>query len=155
MFSERPPTLLVACPGNVARALAVTGLAAHTDLGKAGVEAVLGRIVIFLHAGRMTLGAHEIPILVQFGPMQNIVVLDLLVRVKMEPALATPLLRSGIPCDGQRLNAAIGKFDQVLLQRRDAKRVFHLECRKLAVWIVGLDQVLSVLAEEARMNAVV
>src|SRR5271170_5989784 len=39
MFPERPPALLVVCPSDVTRALAMTGLTAHTDLRPSRVEA--------------------------------------------------------------------------------------------------------------------
>ena len=85
----------------------------------------------------------------------DVVVLDLLVRIEMEPALAALLLRPAVPGDRQRLQAAVGKLDQVLLQRIDAERVLDLEVGELAVGPVGLDEELSVLAEEARTHAVI
>src|SRR5262249_54305116 len=91
----------------------------------------------------------------QPGPMQDIVVLDLLVRVEVEPALAALLFRPAVPGDRQRLQAAVGKLDQVLLQRVDAESVFHLERGEPAVGPIGLDQKFPVLAEEAGMQAVV
>src|SRR5271155_3168237 len=99
LFLKRPPALLVVRPGDMARTLAMAGLAAHTNLGPGRVEMIVLCIVIFLHTGRMTLGAHEIPVLIQLCPMQDIVVLYVLVRVEMEPALAALLLRSTIPCN--------------------------------------------------------
>ena len=81
--------------------------------------------------------------------------LDLLVRIEMEPVLAALLLGSAVPCDRQRLNASIGEFDQILLQRKDAECVFHLESGKLAVGTVGLDQEFAVLTEEAGVHAVI
>ena len=87
--------------------------------------------------------------------MQDVVVPDLLVRIEMEPALAALVLRPAVPGDRQRLQAAVGKLDQILLQRIDAERVLHLERGELAVGAVGLDQEFSVLAEEARMHAVI
>ena len=155
MLAERPPALPVARPGDMARALAVAGLAADADLRPGGGEAILGCVVVLAHAGRMALGAHEIPVLIQLGPMQDIVVLDLFVRIEVKPALAALFLRPAVPCDRQRLNSAVGKFDQVLLQRIDAERVFHLERGELAVRPVGLDEELAVLAKEARFHAVI
>ena len=81
--------------------------------------------------------------------------LDLLIWVEVEPVLATLLLRSAIPGERQRLQPSIGEFDQVLLQRIDAERVFHLERGKLAVGAVGLDQKLPVLAKKARLHPVI
>ena len=87
--------------------------------------------------------------------MQDIVVLDLLVRVEMKPVLAALLLRSTVPCDRQCLDASIGEFDQILLQRIDAERVLHLEDSKFAVRPVGFDEEFAVLAEEARFQTVI
>ena len=66
--------LLVARPGDMARALAVAGLAADADLREGRGEAIVRRIVVLAHAGRMALGAHEVPVLVQLGPVQDVVV---------------------------------------------------------------------------------
>ena len=87
--------------------------------------------------------------------MQDIIVLDLLVRIDMKPALAAFVLWPRVPCDRQCLNTAVGKFDEILLQRIDTKRVFHLEHGKLAIWPVGLDQEFIAVAEEARMHSVI
>jgi hypothetical protein len=117
----------------------VAGLAADADLGPGGGEAVRRGVVILAHAGRMALRAHEIPILVQLGPVQDVVVLDVLVRIEMKPALAAVALRAAVPGDREGLQAAVGKFDEILLQRLDAEGVFHLERGELAVGPVGLD----------------
>jgi len=87
--------------------------------------------------------------------MQHVVVLDLLVRMEMEPALSALLLGAAIPGDRQRLQPAVRKFDEILLQRLDAKGVFHLECGKLAVRPVGLDEELPIATEEAGMHAII
>src|SRR4051794_29124086 len=73
-LAERPPALLTARPGYVARSLAMAGLATDADLGPGGGKFVFRRIVVFAHAGGVALGAHEIPVLVQFGPMQDVIV---------------------------------------------------------------------------------
>ena len=132
----------------------MAGLATHADLGEAGGEAVVGGVVVLAHAGRVALGAHEVPVLVQLGPVQDVAVLDLLVGIEMEPALAADVLRPAVPGDRQRLQPAVGKLDEILLQRIEAERVLDLERGELAVRPVGLDQVLAVLAEKARAHAV-
>src|SRR5205807_9119644 len=113
------------------------------------------RLVILGDPGRMALRAHEIPVLVQLGPMQDVVVLDLFVRVEMKPALAALLLGTRVPGDGERLQPPVGKLDQILPQWIDPERVFDLESRELAVRPVGLHQELAVLPEEARVNSVI
>ena len=80
---------------------------------------------------------------------------DLLVRIEVEPALAALVLRPAVPGERQRLQAAVGELDQILLQRIDPERVFDFERGELAVGAVGLDQEFSVLAEEAGMHAVI
>src|SRR5262249_19473403 len=147
-FTERPPVLLRARPSNVVRALAVAGLAADADFGPGGSEAIVCRVVVFVHSGRMALGTHEVPILVQFGPMQYIIVFDLLVRIEMEPALAGLIFRPAVPGDRQRLQAPVRKLDQILLQRVNAESVLDLEHAELAVRPVRFDEELSFLAEE-------
>src|SRR5262249_20437166 len=107
------------------------------------------------HAGRVAPGAHEVPVLVQLGPMQDVVVLNLLVRIEVKPPLPALLLRSAVPGDRQRLQPAVGKFDEVLLQRLDAEGVLYLERGELAVRAIGLDEKLSVLAEEAGVHPVI
>ena len=154
-LAERPPALLRACPADVSRTLSMTCLAAHADFRKARGKAIVGRIVILAHAGRMTLRAHEVPVLIEPGPVQDVVVLDLLVRIEMEPALAAFVLGPAVPGDRQRLQPAVGEFDEILLQRVDTERVLDLEGGELAVRPVGLDEKLSVLAEEARTHAVI
>ena len=152
-LAERPPALAGARPGDVPRSLPMACLAAHADFRKGGGEAIVGGIVVLAHAGGVALRAHEVPVLVQPGPMQDIVVLDLLVRVEMKPALTALILRPAVPGDRQRLHAAIRKLDEILLQRIEAECVFDLEHGGLAVGAVGFDEELSILAKEARTYA--
>ena len=53
----------------------------------------------------------------------------------------------------QRLHAAAGELDQVLLQRAHAERVLDLVVGELAVRAVGVDEELAVAAEERRRRA--
>src|SRR6202048_4500512 len=80
--------------------------------------------------------------------MQDVVVPDLLIRIKMKPALAAFFLRAAVPRDRQGLPAAVREVDQILLQRIDAEGVFHLEGGELSVRAVGLDKKFAALAEE-------
>ena len=97
LLCERPPAFLRVCPGDVARSLAVAGLAADADLGPGGGEAIAWRVVILAHAGRVALGAHEVPVLVEPGPMQNVVVADLLIRDRGETSADRPAPLDGCP----------------------------------------------------------
>src|SRR5215470_1395305 len=151
----RPPAVLVLGPGDMRRALPVTGFATDADLGETRVKAILRRVVVLLDAGRVALRAHEIPILIELGPMQHVVVPDLLVRIEVEPVLASLLLGACVPGKRQRLDAAVRKLDEILLQGIDAKSVFHLERRKLAVGTVRFHEELAVLAKEARVDVII
>ncbi len=155
VLPEWPPALVLARPDDVPRPLAVTSLTADADLRPGGGEAVACRIVILAHPSRVALGTHKVPVLIQLGPMENIVVADLLVRIEMEPTLAAFALRSAVPGERQRLQPSVGKFDQVLLQRIDAERVLGLEDGELAVMAVSLDQEFAVSTEKARAHDVV
>src|SRR5262245_50326821 len=105
----------------MARALSVARLTPDADLGKVRSEGVVRRVVILRDPGRVTLRTHEVPVLIQPGPMQDVIVPDRLVGVEVEPALAAFILRSRVPGDRQRLDTAIRELDQVLLQRVDAE----------------------------------
>src|SRR5262249_32614520 len=98
-LAERPPAFPAARPGDVSGALPVAGLATDAHLRPRAGEAVVRRVVVLAHAGRVALGAHEIPVLVQLRPMQDVVVLDLLIRIEMEPALAALILGPSVPGD--------------------------------------------------------
>src|SRR5262249_11397054 len=87
--------------------------------------------------------------------MQDIVVLDLLIGIEMKPALTALPLRSCVPRNRQRLHAAVGKFDQILLQRIDTEGVFDLEDGELPVRPIGLDKKFPTLAKEAGVYAVI
>src|SRR5262245_25026405 len=101
----------------------------------------------------MALRAHEVPVLVQLRPMEDVVVRDCLVWIEVEPALTASFLCTAVPGEGECLQAAIGKLNQILLQRIDAEGEFHLEIRKLAVGAVRLHEELTVLAKKARLHA--
>ena len=70
--------------------------------------------------------------------------------IEVEPALAALILGPRVPGDAQRLQAAVGKGDQILLQRIDAEGVADLELAGPAVRPVGGDVEFAVALEEAR-----
>src|SRR5579872_5028501 len=109
----------------------MAGLATNADLRPFGCETIRLGIVVFAQARRVTLRAHEIPVLVQLGPVQDVVVFDLFVRVEMKPALAAFVFRSRVPGNRQRLNTTVWKFDEILLEWIDAESVFDFEHDKL------------------------
>ncbi len=130
----------------------MTGLAANADFGKSRGEAVSPCVVVLSHAGRMAFRAHEVPVLVQLGPVQDVIGADVFVRVEVKPTLAAFVPWPAVPCDRQCLDSPVGKPDQVLLKRIDAERIFHFEDGEPAVRPVGLHQKFSVLAEETRAH---
>ena len=81
--------------------------------------------------------------------------LDLLVRIEVKPALAALVFRPAVPCQRQRLEPAVGEFDEILLQRIEAEGIFHFERRELAVGPVRLDHEFPVAPKEAGMHAVI
>ena len=105
----------------------MAGLAADVDLCPGGGEAIIYRVVVLAYTGRMALGAHEVPILIQLSPMQDVVVANLLIRIEVEPALAATVLRPAVPGDRECLQTPIRELDQILLQWIEAERVFELE----------------------------
>src|SRR6186997_3506328 len=103
----------------------------------------------------MTLGAHEVPVLIELRPMQDVVVTDFFIGIETEPALAAFFLWPDIPGNRKRLHASVWKLDQVLLKRIDAEGIFHLKGSELSVGSVRLDKILAVLPEETRADAVI
>lgn len=120
-----------------------------------GVEGFGFGVVVLLQIGGVAVGALVVPVLVDAGPVQVVTGLELLLRVEVEPTLAAFLLRAAVPGNTEGLQAAAGKFDQVLLQRGKAEGVFDLEVGELAVRAVGVDEEFAVTAEEGAGNAVV
>ena len=89
----------------------VTGLATDVDFRPPGIVCVGLGVVATAHIGRMTLGAHQVPILVAPRRVQWIVGHVALVGIHRKPAFA-----SCIPCDGGHLQTAAGESDEVLLE---------------------------------------
>ena len=137
-------------PRDVRATGAVAGLAADVHFRPLGVVRVRLRVVVTPQVRRMALGAHQVPVLVAPGRVQRIVGRVAVVGIEREPAL---LLR--VPRDRRRLQASAGKFDQVLLQRRDAERVLDLELGGFAVAAFHRDVVLAVALGERRGRALV
>src|SRR5579871_5137810 len=97
ILPEWKPVPLAASPMDMPRAPTMACFATDADFGPCRVETVVDGVIVLLHAGRMAFGAHEVPVLVELGPVQHIVVLDLLIGIEMKPALAALILRPAIP----------------------------------------------------------
>src|SRR5450759_2683866 len=85
----------------------------------------------------MAIRALVVPSLVAASPMQQRPRLEFLVRVKVKPTLATLGFRSRIPGKPKHLVAAVGKSNQILLQRIDAERVGNLVIMQFSLGTVG------------------
>jgi hypothetical protein len=90
-----------------------------------------------------------------FSLVQDVIVLDLLIRIEMEPVLATLLLRAGVPGDRERLQPSVRELDEILLQRIDPEGVFHVERGELTVGAICLDKKFPALAKEAGVHPVI
>ncbi|MNZ18354.1 hypothetical protein D3C78_353630 [compost metagenome] len=130
----------------------MAGLAADIQLGPARGEGIALRIVALAQRGRVAVGAHEVPVLRRPGPVQLVAVIHLLIGIEVEPALPAGTGRAAVPGDGKGLQAAVGKFHQVLLQRLDAEGVADLELGELPVGTVGAHEEAPVAAKEARLD---
>lgn len=91
------PAPLPPGPGDVGGAGTVAGLASDIDLGPGRRVAVRGRVVVLAQLGRVALGAHEVPPLIDPGPVQRIARLELLVGVRDGTRVARPGPRAWRP----------------------------------------------------------
>src|ERR1700688_2564114 len=57
-------------PRHMVGSWAVARLAGNVNFRVSGGVSARAEMVVFAHVGRMTVGAHEIPVLVESGPMQ-------------------------------------------------------------------------------------
>src|SRR5262252_898202 len=103
----------------------MAGLTADVDVRPARSESIGRGVVVLPDAGRMTVGAHEVPVLRRPRPVQLVVAGDALGGVEVKPPLAAVLPRARIPRDRKRLEPAVWKLDEVLLQRIDAEGVLN------------------------------
>src|SRR5512143_1277730 len=85
--------------------------------------------------------------------MQRIAGFDPLLGIQVIPPLAALVLRSRVPHDGQRLQASVRKWDEILLQRCDAERVLDLELGRLAIAPVSAYQEFAVALIERAGDA--
>ena len=102
----------------------------------------------------MAFRAHVVPVLRRPGPVQHIAMIDALVRIEVEPALASLRLRPGVPRDAERLQPPVRELDQVLLQRLDAEGVRDAEIGELAVGTIRAYEIVAVAPEELRLDTV-
>ena len=102
----------------------------------------------------MAFCAFHVPILVTPGPMQLIGMIHLFLRIKMKPTLPPFGLRSTVPGNTERLIAASGKFDQILLQGFHTKRISNRVIRQFTVRAIGTHHKFAVSLKESRFDIV-
>src|SRR5271165_6218023 len=141
-------------PCHMVRTGPVARFAGDIDLRPRSRVAVLGKVVILAQVGGVAIGAHVVPVLVAPRPVQRIGTRYLLSGIEMEPALAVVLLAPRIPGHNEGLYSTVGKWDQILLQRRDTERIGEVVILRLAVGAVGADVKLAVFLEEAGTVAI-
>ena len=101
----------------------------------------------------MAFGAHVVPILLQTGPVQGVFMRQVLVGIEMEPTLSALLLRAAVPGDAQRLIAAVGETDQVLLQGVHAEGVGDFVVLQGSVRSIGANHEFPIAAKEGGSDA--
>ena len=108
--------------------------------------------VMLLEIGGVALGALVVPGLVDTRPVERIAGRQPLLRIEMEPALPTLVLRPAIPGDAQRLIAPAGKGNKVLLERCYTKGVGDFVVVELPVRPVRAHEELAVAPKERRRD---
>ena len=112
-------------------------------------------VVVLAQVGRMAIGAHVVPVLIDTGPVASVTRRDLLTGIQKEPPLAAALARARVPGDSQRLQTSAGHRDEILLQRIYAERKFDFVVMQRAVRSVGAYHEARSISKEARRDAVV
>ena len=133
----------------------MTCLTSDTNFLERRGETVLGGIVILVHSRGVTLSAHEIPVLVQLCPMQHIIVSNSLVLIKVKPSLTALRLGPSVPRNGECLDPAVWKLDEILLKWLDPKRVLDFESCEFSVVSIRFNEILSFPVEKTRVNAII
>ena len=72
-----------------------------------------------------------VPVLINAGPVEGIVMCDFVVRVEVKPAPAAFIFRPAVPGYAQGLQPPAGKLDKILLERIDTERIFDFVVMKL------------------------
>src|SRR5271168_1991598 len=156
MIALKPlPPITFPRPGDMVRSGAVAALAGDVDLVVPGSICAGPRVVILADIRRVAIRAHEIPGLIDAGPVPGIAKGKFLARIKTEPALTSERRRTTVPRNPERLEAAAAHLDEVLLQRINAKRVFDFVVMKNAVRAVGAHHELRGALKEGRVDPVV
>ena len=108
----------------------MTALAAHTQCLPAAFGPGCNGIEATSKASGVALDAHEISILLRFGPVQRMTVIHAFAVVEMKPAL-----QRNIPGRAMHLQTTVLHGQQILLQRLDAQRIGDIEIGSLTVTV--------------------
>ena len=101
----------------------------------------------------MTIGTHVVPVLIYAGPVKRVGVIDLLIGVKMKPALSALARWPAVPSYPEGLEPPAREFDQILLEGIHPKRVLYFVLAELTVRPVRLDQEPVILLIEPGLPA--
>ena len=137
-------------PLDMTRPAPVTGFTTDVDLEVFRRILLRRAIVVLLHRRGVTVGARIIPVVARSRPVKWIPGLDVLVGLKVKPALPTLAFGPGIPSEGKRLQAPGLHLDQILLQGLDTESVDDREPRELPVRAKSLDHESGAVAKEPR-----
>jgi len=127
----------------------MAGFTTHVNRGPRRIEVVLRFVVALLEHRRMAIGTLAVPVVGEPLPMERIIVIDVLVRLKINPSLPTVLPWPRIPRHGQRLHASPRAFHEILLKRIDAKRVGHTHALLGTIRLLQLDDEILTVPNES------
>lgn len=133
----------------------MTAFAGDIDFIISGGVRTRPRVVILANICRVAIRAHEIPGLIDGGPVAGIPIGDFLARIKKEPAPAPALWWAAVPRNPKRLQASALHLDKVLLQRVDAECVLDFVVMKGPVGSIGAYHKFRGAAKEGRSDPIV
>jgi hypothetical protein len=92
----------------------------------------------------MTLSAHIVPVKEPPCPVKDMIRGNVIIRMKVKPALSTLLPGVVVPTDVGHLYPPVRKLDHILLERVYTKNIGDLIIMKLTIASVGSDKKLSI-----------
>lgn len=132
----------------------MAGFAGDIDLGISRGVCAFDQIIVLAHVGRVAVGTHEIPRLIDAGPEERIAIGEFPVRIQAEPVLACARARAAVPSYPEPLQASPGQFNEVLLKRRNSESKFYLVVVHRAVRSGGMHHETAAPAKEPGSHSV-
>ena len=126
----------------------MASLASDIDLCIGGCIRARWQIVVLADIAGMAISAHEVPVLIDAGPVERIAAGNPGARIEKEPFLAALRTRTAVPGNSERLQAPARHPDKVLLKRRDSEGILDFVIMQVAVWSIGADHEFAAPAEE-------